>query len=196
MNASPHDLRFLLMAPTNRDGDITSDLLNGAGIETQSFSTLDALVHALNDGAAAVLIAEEHLAGSLKTPLAAWLARQTPWSDLPILILTRPGADSPESVEAWRTLGNVTLIERPTRVTTLLSTAQTAIRARARQYQIRGHLLERQKTEQALRTADRRKDEFLATLAHELRNPLAPIRNGLHIMRMAPQDSNTDELRD
>ena len=31
----------------------------------------------------------------------------------------------------------------------------------------------------ALKDADRRKDEFLATLAHELRNPLAPIRNGL-----------------
>ncbi|MBX9584219.1 MAG: PAS domain-containing protein [Gemmataceae bacterium] len=38
---------------------------------------------------------------------------------------------------------------------------------------------------QALRDADRRKDEFLATLAHELRNPLAPIRNGLQIMRLA-----------
>jgi PAS domain S-box-containing protein len=37
----------------------------------------------------------------------------------------------------------------------------------------------------ALREADRRKDEFLAMLAHELRNPLAPIRNALHIMRLA-----------
>src|SRR5262245_6722101 len=38
---------------------------------------------------------------------------------------------------------------------------------------------------EALREADRRKDEFLATLAHELRNPLAPIRNALEIMRLA-----------
>jgi PAS domain S-box-containing protein len=37
----------------------------------------------------------------------------------------------------------------------------------------------------ALRDADRRKDDFLATLAHELRNPLAPIRNGLQILRLA-----------
>ncbi len=37
--------------------------------------------------------------------------------------------------------------------------------------------------EEALKEADRRKDEFLATLAHELRNPLAPIRNALHLMR-------------
>lgn len=44
---------------------------------------------------------------------------------------------------------------------------------------------ERRRAEQALREADRRKDEFLATLAHELRNPLAPIRNALEIMRIA-----------
>ncbi len=39
-----------------------------------------------------------------------------------------------------------------------------------------------------LREADRRKDEFLALLAHELRNPLAPLRNGLQIMRLAEAD--------
>ncbi len=41
---------------------------------------------------------------------------------------------------------------------------------------------------EALRTADQRKDEFLATLAHELRNPLAPIRNALEILRLAGHD--------
>jgi two-component system, sensor histidine kinase len=43
---------------------------------------------------------------------------------------------------------------------------------------------ERREAEQALLEADQRKDEFLATLAHELRNPLAPLRNGLEIMQM------------
>jgi two-component system sensor histidine kinase ChvG len=37
-----------------------------------------------------------------------------------------------------------------------------------------------------LQEADRRKDEFIATLSHELRNPLAPLRNGLHVLRLAP----------
>ncbi len=46
-------------------------------------------------------------------------------------------------------------------------------------------IAERHRAEEALREADRRKDEFLATLAHELRNPLAPIRNALEIMRLA-----------
>ncbi len=44
-----------------------------------------------------------------------------------------------------------------------------------------------------LSEADRRKNEFLATLAHELRNPLAPIRNGLQIMKLAQFDSATVE---
>lgn len=48
---------------------------------------------------------------------------------------------------------------------------------------------ERKRTEEALREADRRKDEFLALLAHELRNPLAPLRNGLEIMRLASDDA-------
>jgi signal transduction histidine kinase/CheY-like chemotaxis protein len=46
----------------------------------------------------------------------------------------------------------------------------------------------RKRVEEALRDADRRKDEFIALLAHELRNPLAPLRNGLEIMRLASDD--------
>ena len=40
-------------------------------------------------------------------------------------------------------------------------------------------------TEEELQSANRRKDEFLALLAHELRNPLAPIRSGLELIRLA-----------
>jgi PAS domain S-box-containing protein len=47
-------------------------------------------------------------------------------------------------------------------------------------------ITERKRTEAVLRDADRRKDEFLALLAHELRNPLAPLRNGLEILRLRP----------
>jgi PAS domain S-box-containing protein len=48
---------------------------------------------------------------------------------------------------------------------------------------------DRRRMEDALREQDRRKDEFLALLAHELRNPLAPLRNGLQVMRLAAGDA-------
>jgi PAS domain S-box-containing protein len=44
---------------------------------------------------------------------------------------------------------------------------------------------ERRRAEKALKDADKKKDEFLATLAHELRNPLVPIRNGLKVLKLA-----------
>jgi signal transduction histidine kinase len=50
---------------------------------------------------------------------------------------------------------------------------------------LEAEVAQRQQAEAALRQADHRKDEFLATLAHELRNPLAPIRNALHLMHLA-----------
>ena len=52
---------------------------------------------------------------------------------------------------------------------------------------------ERERLVARLQQEDQRKDEFLATLAHELRNPLAPIRNGLQIMRLAPGDADAIE---
>jgi PAS domain S-box-containing protein len=52
-------------------------------------------------------------------------------------------------------------------------------------------ITERRRTVAALQEADRRKDEFLATLAHELRNPLAPISSGLHILRTAKEPGQT-----
>jgi len=56
-------------------------------------------------------------------------------------------------------------------------------------------ILERRNVEDRLRQADRRKDEFLATLAHELRNPLAPIQSALNVRRLGG-DGRPDELQE
>jgi CheY-like chemotaxis protein/two-component sensor histidine kinase len=55
------------------------------------------------------------------------------------------------------------------------------------------YAIERKRAEEALKEADRRKDEFLAMLAHELRNPLAPVRTALEIMRLRGTDDPDHE---
>ncbi len=59
--------------------------------------------------------------------------------------------------------------------------------------EINNDITELKRLQEALRESDRRKDEFLATLAHELRNPLAPIRNALHLMRLTKNNPATVE---
>ncbi len=53
----------------------------------------------------------------------------------------------------------------------------------------------RKQDEEELRKAHQRKDEFLALLAHELRNPLAPLRNGLQVMRLADDEATVEEIQ-
>ncbi len=179
------DRRVLIHVLTRKDSEITQSLLCAEGVPSLICASLEDLLAALKEGASAILIAEERMALAGRAALAEALAGQPPWSDLPLLVLTRPGADSSEVENAVRTLGNVTLIERPMRVSALTSAVRAAVRARERQYQIRGHVAERIRTEESLRAADQRKDEFLATLGHELRNPLAPILTSMQLLKLS-----------
>jgi signal transduction histidine kinase/ActR/RegA family two-component response regulator len=180
------DARVLILAPTGRDSELMSAVLENAGVRCRQCEDVRDLCLSLDEGAAAILIAEEALAEGAYHDLIAVLLQQPPWSEPPILILSERGADSVIIAEALQSLGNVTVLERPTRIPTLVSAVHSALRSRHRQYQIRSYIAERERYAEALRVADRRKDEFLATLAHELRNPLAPMRTALEIMRVAP----------
>ena len=171
------EARLLILAPIGKDGSLTAAKLATANLPCFVCPDLATLATEVAKGAAGVLVAEEALAAGTEA-LAASLNDQPAWSDLPILVITRPGADSSTVALALETLGNVILLERPIRVSALISAARTALRARARQYESRAQL-------QSLEDADRRKDEFLATLAHELRNPLAPIRNSVELLKLA-----------
>jgi signal transduction histidine kinase len=176
--------RVVVLAPTEKDALRSRSVLAEVGLACAICPSLEVLCRELRRGVGAVVLTEESLAEDGERQLAEALARQPAWSELPILVLTGGGADSPLALRALETLGNVTLLERPVRLTALTSALRAALRARRRQYQVRDHLEERERTAAALREAARRKDEFLAMLAHELRNPLAPIRTGLQILRL------------
>jgi signal transduction histidine kinase len=166
--------RVLIYAPTGKDARLIAQILERA--EMHSFVCLRSseIAEELKNGVGALLLVDEALTASLLRQLTDFLIDQPSWSDLPILVLSRRGLDSPELRKNYFQLGNVTLLERPLQSVTLLSATKSALRARRRQY--------------AMREIDRRKDEFLAMLAHELRNPLAPISAASALLKIPHLD--------
>src|SRR5437660_6475136 len=141
--------RVLVLAPTGRDAANTRSVLGKAGVACAVCRDVNELCREIGAGAGAVLLTEEALSLDRASGLAEVLRGQPPWSDLPVVALTRGGPDSPAALRAMDTLGNVILLERPVRVSTLLTAVRTALRARGRQYESRAHLAQ-------LKEADRR----------------------------------------
>jgi len=190
--ATPRDdeQRVLLLLSTARDGLLTGELLARENVQFHVCVSATELIEEMGRGCALVLLTEETVAPSGTLALLAQaVERQPHWSDLPILLLTSGGANSTVVGDTIAILSNVTLLERPLRVAALLSAVRSALRARNRQYEIRTHLATLEQAHDAEVVAMRRKDEFLAMLAHELRNPLAPINNALHMMSIDDTDA-------
>ena len=172
--------RIVVYGPPGRDAALVEKVLRAASLDVSHCDTPVKLAQELRLGTGALMLSEETLSPPTLVVLSEYLQQQPPWSDLPILLLAKHGADSLEAQRATEKLGNVTLLERPVRTMALISAARSALRARDRQYE--------------MRALNQRKDEFLATLAHELRNPLAPIHNAMAILQRQHPSPQTDKL--
>ncbi len=190
-------LRILIVAPVGRDAPAIVELLESHGHLARVCSGLRDAGVEVEHGAGALLLTEESLEREQIAALLPRLDRQPAWSELPVIILTTAGERSAERLERIAAAaGGITLLERPLGAGTLLRSIEVALRSRRRQYQVRDLLAAQRARETALRDseerlrlavaalrdADRRKDAFLATLSHELRNPLAPIRNAADVL--------------
>jgi signal transduction histidine kinase/CheY-like chemotaxis protein len=164
------EYRILIHAPVGKDARLIAELFGRAGIACCVCAAPAILLAEMALGAGALLVGDEAITPEFLHAVGGFVDRQQGWSDLPLLIMTRRGAASPELQQRYLALGNVSLVERPAQSVTLVSAARSALRARRRQY--------------AMREVDQRKDEFLAMLAHELRNPLAPIRAASDLLRI------------
>jgi signal transduction histidine kinase len=169
LEIQPAEREVFVLAPSGKDARLIDAALQQAGIAVRLCADVASTVAAATGGIGALLLAEEAVRDSAAlAALRGFVRRQPSWSDLPVLLLTLRGRLSQVARQAVDQLGNVTVLQRPTPVSTLLSTTLSALRTRERQYQTR--------------EAEVRKDLFLATLAHELRNPLAPLSNALHLL--------------
>jgi len=162
--------RVIIVAPTGRDAELMCTHLEAAGITCEASENVQTACDAIREGAGALIFTEEALTPAVTPQLGKTLDEQPPWSDIPVIILTgEPSLDAKS--RSFGDLGrrtNVTLVDRPVRIKSLVSATQSALRARERQYQVR-ELME------TLEDRVNERDRFLAILGHELRNPLGAI---------------------
>src|SRR5688572_19840995 len=102
--------RILVLAPTYRDNALVCSVLQQARIDCLGCKSLEEVCAELSRGAAALMVAEEALATDEQRHLVQWLDEQPQWSDLPVLLLARRGADSAALGYALEQLVNVTVV--------------------------------------------------------------------------------------
>ncbi|MDQ3364541.1 MAG: HAMP domain-containing histidine kinase [Myxococcota bacterium] len=173
------DARVLVLAPVGRDSQVICQTLGAEGIACSSRGTIADLLDALPHGAGAVLLTEESIGPAAASDLLEVLRAQPSWSDLPVVLLLAsddggaPGVSS--YVTSLRLGANVTLLQRPLQALTLITAMQASLRARSRQHQVRDLLVRERVAREQAEASIRIKDEFLATVSHELRAPLGAI---------------------
>jgi signal transduction histidine kinase len=200
----------LILAPVAGDTDVVSHVLTQGGFSVRPCADVLCFIEALGEDAAAAVIAEEALTepGSVQR-LAEALGRQPDWSDLPVILLA--GASTNEDA-AWalaqrlKTVGNISILERPLRRSTLLNAAGVALRARARQHELREHKehLEGMVEERTEQLADSMRQlqakerlaalgTLAAGLGHDISNLVMPIRMHLEVLEA---DCPSDQVRE
>jgi signal transduction histidine kinase len=171
-NLNTNDLNALILAPFGQDGKLARNVLENAGIKSENLLSLERLAERLKFSAGCLLIAEEAITENALRLLTLRLSEQEAWSDLPIILLSSENKKFEHTrkiVEHFGNVANITLLERPFSVITLVTMTKVALRARQKQFQVRDLLTKMNHTLSI-------RDEFLSIASHELKTPITTIR--------------------
>lgn len=143
--------KLLILAPRGRDAQEIAAQLAGVG-PTATIASARAIVAAVRAAElGAAVVTEEALAEFDLAGLTLALAEQPPWSDSPFIVLTQRELGGWTHAQVASLLGNVTIFERPLHSDILISSVQSALRARARQRRTQDHLVAREAAEAQVR---------------------------------------------
>ena len=174
------DRVLVLSSDPGGAADPVTRALSDSDLSVRTVRGVDELRAEIERGAGAVFVAAATLSGGdFKTLLRA-LAETPELTRLPVFVVDA-GARKPRELAALTALDNVTLLEAPPSERTLVAAARAAMRERQRQAYV-GQLLGR------IEEAERREERLVATIGHELRNPLGVITTVLSLMRRLEGD--------
>ena len=177
-----------VLAPAGRDAAVISGILKEGGVSTCVETTLDGIIDAFEEPrAGGLILAEEALIDNGLATLEQWLAGQPPWSDMPIILLTRARSGTQANMNLAARLGNVTILERPLHPVTLVSAARAALRARARQHEAEKHIMELELGRQQLSDSEAKYRDLFNTMDEGfciiefLDGPEGPLSDYVHV---------------
>jgi signal transduction histidine kinase len=178
-------LHAVVVTANPLDAGIAIQLLGEGGIRTTICDHANMLYSLSPQEIGCIILDGETLTKDELPLLREMIESQPAWSDMPLIFVIASGAEFCAMIEQeFPNSGNLTILEQPLNAATLVSAARVGLRARTRQLEVRDLLKQR---DEALRL----RDEFLAMLAHELRNPLAPMRNAVYLQQVLHIDNPT-----
>jgi signal transduction histidine kinase len=149
--------QVLLCAPFGKDAEILMEIVSSEGLGITHCASLNELARRFSEHTDFILLTEEALVSSSLQAIQRSMRKQEPWSDIPIILLASAGATPSRwttgFVSSLADAANVSILERPVRVPTIISLLRTAKRARNRQRQLQGLLLQEKESKLKLRSA-------------------------------------------
>jgi PAS domain S-box-containing protein len=156
--------RVLVLPTTSADGAAIGKVFAANEIEFELCADMRQLCESLGAGAGLLIVSEESVLKDASA-LIACVSKQPVWSDLPIIVLSRSGRESTTLADVVATLGNVSVVERPIRTSTLITLVRSSLRARERQYDVREYLVQQEKAQRLIREGERRYRSLIDNVA-------------------------------
>jgi PAS domain S-box-containing protein len=164
----PHATRFrhrvLVLPTTSADGAAIGKLFDVNEIEFDLCADIAQICDSLGAGAGVLIVSEESILKDARQ-LIACVSKQPVWSDLPIIVLSRSGRESTTLGDVVATLGNVSVVERPIRTSTLITLVRSCLRARQRQYDVQEYLVRQEEAQRLIREGESRYRSLIDNVA-------------------------------